>query len=70
MVRPLNFEELGSLVAGLPFGFVQDTDRMLAIREIFLEIQLFMIDSMDRIFKTPAKLGDMKHIMYIWEDDR
>ena len=38
MVRPLNFEELGSLVTGLPFGFIQDTDRMLAISEIFLEI--------------------------------
>ena len=70
MVRPLNFEELGSLVTGLSFGFIQDTDRMLAISEIFLEIQLLMIDPMDRILKTPAKLGDMKHIMYIWEDDR
>jgi hypothetical protein len=38
MVRPLNFEELGSLVTGLPFGFIQNTDRMLAISEIFLEI--------------------------------
>ena len=70
MVRPLNFEELDSLVTGLPFGFIQDTDRMLAISEIFLEIQLLMIDPMDRILKTSAKLGDMKHIMYIWEDDR
>ena len=38
MVRPLNFEELGSLVTGLPFGFIQDANRVLAISEIFLEI--------------------------------
>ena len=63
MMRPLNFEELGGLVPGLPFGFIQDTDRMLAISKIFLEIQLFMIDPMDRILKTPAKLGDMEYIM-------
>ena len=70
MVRPLNLEKLGSLVTGLPFGFVQDTDRMFAISKIFLEIQLLVIDPMDRIFETPAKLRDMKHIMYIWEFDR
>ena len=38
MVRPLNFEELGSLVSGLSFSFIQDTNRMLTISEVFLEV--------------------------------
>ena len=70
MMRPLNFEKLGGLVTSLSFGFIQNTDRMLAISEIFLDIQLLIIDSVNRILETTAKLGYMKHIMHIWEDDR
>ena len=31
MVGPLDFEELDGLVAGFPFRFIQDADRMLAV---------------------------------------
>ena len=38
MVRPLDFEELDGLVAGFPFRFIQDADRMLAVSQILLDV--------------------------------
>ena len=67
MVRPLDFEELDGLVAGLPLRFIQDADRMLTIGQIFLNIQCLMINPTDWILEAPAELGNMEHIMDIRE---
>ena len=67
MVRPLDFEELDGLVAGLPFCFIQDADRMLAVSQILLDVQHLMINPTDRIFEATPELGDMEHIVHIRE---
>ena len=53
MVRPLNFQELDRLVAGLALGFFKNSNGMLMIRQIFLEVNLFEVDS---------ALGVLKHL--------
>ena len=67
MVGPLNFEKLDGLAAGLPLRFIQDADRMLAISQILLDVQHFMINPTNSIFEATSELRDMKHIMHIRE---
>ena len=67
MVRPLDLEELDGFITSLPFRFIQDADRMLAVSQILLNVQLFMINPTSRIFETTPELGYMEHIMDIRE---
>ena len=45
MERPLNFQELDRLVASFALDFFKNSNGMLMIRQILLEINLFEVDS-------------------------
>jgi len=63
MIRPLNLEKLGSLPSSLPFGFTKNTDRMLTVRQIRLEVEDLMINSPDRILEATTELRHVEHVM-------
>ena len=67
MVRPLNFEEFDGLVAGFPFCFIQDADRMLTVIQILLNVQHLMMNPTDWILEATTELRNMEHIMHIRE---
>ena len=45
MVRPLNFQEFDRLITSFALGFFKNGNVVLMIRQIFLEINLFQVDS-------------------------
>src|SRR5664279_3018871 len=65
VVGPLNFQELDSFVSSSPFCFLKNANRMFAISQVFLEVNILNIDSTDRILETTTELGDMEHIVNI-----
>ena len=56
IVRPLNFQEFDRLVVSFALGFFKNGNCMLMIREIFLEVDLFEVDSALRSLEALAKL--------------
>ena len=56
MVRPLNFQEFDRLVASFALGFFKNGNGMLMIRQVFLEINLFEVDSAHGHLEALAKL--------------
>ena len=56
MVRPLHFQEFDRLVASLTLSFFKNSDRMLMIRQVFLEIILFEVDGALRSLEALAEL--------------
>ena len=56
MVRPLNFQEFDQLVASFALGFFKNGNGMLMIGQIFLEVNLFKVDSALRHLEALAKL--------------
>src|ERR1044071_2478080 len=47
MIRPLNFEEHGRLVARSAFGLVKNTTRMLLISQVLLQLNHIMFHFAD-----------------------
>ena len=45
MVRPLNFQEFARLAASFALGFFKNGNGMLMIRQVFLEVNFFEVDS-------------------------
>ena len=43
MVTPLDFHKFGSLVSNLALSSVKNSDRMLFVREVGLDIKIFKI---------------------------
>ena len=56
MVRPLHFQEFDRLVAGLALSFFKNSNWVLVIRHIFLEVNLFEVDSALRSLEALAQL--------------
>ena len=56
MMRPLNFQEFDRLVASLALSFFKNRNGVLMIRLIFLEFNLFEVDSALRRLEALAKL--------------
>ena len=56
MVRPLHFQEFDRLVASLALSFFKNSNRVLMIRQIFLEVNLFEVDSALRRLEALAEL--------------
>ena len=56
MVRPLHFQEFDRLVASLALSFFKNSNGMLMIRHVFLEINLFEFDGALRSLEALAKL--------------
>ena len=63
MVRPLNFEKLDIMTSGGTFGLIEDTNGVLSIRKIILEIKRFMVHSTDRIREATPELRNVEDIM-------
>ena len=56
MVRPLHFQEFDRLVASLALSFFKNSNGVLMIRQIFLEVNLFEFDGALRSLEALAKL--------------
>ena len=56
MVRPLHFQEFDRLVASLALSFFKNSNWVLMIRQIFLEVNLFEVDSALRRLEALAEL--------------
>src|SRR3954462_9583406 len=63
VMRPLNFQELDVLTTSFALGFIKDTDRILTVSQILLEIKSLVINTMDRIFEGTLELRHMKYVM-------
>ena len=63
MMWPLHFQEFDRLVASLALSFFKNSNGVLMIRQVFLEINLFEVDGAVRSLETQAK-----HIrIWIWQ---
>ena len=56
MVRPLHFQEFDRLVASLALSFFKNSDWVLMIRQIFLEVNLFEVDGAFKRLEALAEL--------------
>jgi len=56
MVRPLHFQKFERLVASLALSFFKNSNGVLMIRQIFLEVILFEVDSALRRLEALAEL--------------
>ena len=56
MVRPLHFQEFDRLVASLALSFFKNSNGVLMIRQIFLEVNLFEVDGALGRLEALAKL--------------
>ena len=56
MVRPLHFQEFDRLVVSLALSFFKNSNWVLMIRQIFLEVNLFEVDSALRRLEALAEL--------------
>src|SRR3989337_3691809 len=57
MIRPLHFEELGRLLTGSTFSFIENADRMFLIGKIILQLEHLMIHCLvRRLFEATTKL--------------
>ena len=56
MVRRLHFQEFDRLVASLALSFFENSNWVLMIRQIFLEINLFEVNSALRRLEALAEL--------------
>ena len=56
MMRPLHFQEFDRLVASLALSFFKNSNGVLMIRQIFLEINIFEVDGALRSLEALVKL--------------
>src|SRR4051812_1986094 len=67
VMRPLKFQELDVLMMIFTLGFIKDTNRILTISQILLEIKSLAINTTDRVFETTLELRHMKDVMHLRE---
>ena len=65
MARPLHFQEFDRLVASLALSFFKNSNWVLTIGEIFLELNVLEVDGAVRSLEALSKLRDMEHVMNI-----
>ena len=63
MVRPLNLEKLDIMMSSGTLGLIEDTNGVLSIREIILEIKRFVVYSTDRIREATPELRNMEDVV-------
>ena len=63
MVRPLNLEKLDIMTSSGTLGLIEDTNGVLSIREIILEIKRFVVYSMDRIREATPELRNVEDVV-------
>ena len=64
MIRPLNFKELNGTIPRPSFSLFKDANRVLAVGQIFLNIDVFQRSFLGRNAKALLQMGHMEHIMY------
>ena len=52
VMRTLHLEELDALIACATFSLIENANRILMVGEVFLELNLLVIDSMAWIFEA------------------
>ena len=63
MVWPLNFEKLDVSTSSGTLGLIKDSNGILPICEIILEIKRFVVHSTDRIREATPELGNVEDVM-------
>ena len=63
MVRPLNLEKLDIMTSRGTFGLIEDTNGVLPICKIILEIKRFVVHSTDRIREATPELRNVEDIV-------
>ena len=56
MIRPLNLEELDSLVAGSTLRLVENAARMFSISQVLLQLNQIMFHFPDRVLEESTEL--------------
>src|SRR3954465_8976783 len=67
MIRPLNFEELDGLVAGLTFRLIQNTTWMFSISQVLLQLNHIMFHFADGVLEAASELRHVEYIVYLRE---
>src|SRR4051812_23275972 len=62
MIRPLNLEELGRLVAGFAFRLIKNAARMFLITQVLLQLDHIMFHFADGVLEAASEL---RHVEYI-----
>ena len=63
MVRLLNFEKLDVMTSGGTLGLIEDTNGVLSICKIILEIKRFVVHFTDRIREATPELRNVEDIV-------
>src|SRR3954466_12203380 len=64
VVTPLNFEKLNLLAASDTLCVIKNTNGVLSIRKVILEIKHFVVDFADGVLDATPELGHMEYIVY------
>src|SRR3954463_11634077 len=62
MIRPLNFEKLGRLVAGSTFRLIKNASRIFLISQVLLQLNHIMFHFSNRVLEAASEL---RHVEYI-----
>src|SRR3954464_16044063 len=62
MIRPLNFEKLGRLIAGFAFRVIKNAARMFLISQVLLQLNHIMFHFADGVLEAASELRYMEYI--------
>src|SRR3954464_16025774 len=67
MIRPLNLEELGRLVAGSAFRLIKNAARMFLISQVLLQLNHIVFHFADGVLEAASELRHVEYIVYLRE---
>src|SRR4051812_19390502 len=67
MIRPLDFEELGRLVAGFSFRLIKNAARMFLISKVLLQLNHIVFHFADGVLEAASELRHVEYIVYLRE---
>ena len=67
MIRPLNFEKLGRLVAGSTFRLIKNAARMFLISQVLLQFNQIMFHFMNMVLEAAMELRHVEDIVDLRE---
>src|SRR3954467_12419045 len=67
MIRPLNFEELGRLVAGFAFRLIKNAAWMFLISQVLMQLDHIMFHFADGVLEAASELRHMEYIVNLGE---
>src|SRR3954462_3611386 len=67
MIRPLNFEKLGRLVAGSTFRLIKNAARMFLISQVLLQLNHIMFHFADGVLEAASELRHVEYIVDLGE---